>query len=73
MKLVYGAMVDANPTDKVIQLKSLETHYQMLQMVKQIVFIPFEATKPLAEGLGAMTEMLKDGKSRNTNNENTNK
>ena len=71
VKLVYGAMVDANPTDKVIQLKSLETLSNVANGEANKVFIPFEATKPLA-GLGAMTEMLKDSKS-NTNNENTNK
>lgn len=71
VKLVYGAMVDANPTDKVIQLKSLETLSNVANGEANKVFIPFEATKPLA-GLGAMTEMLKDGKS-NTNNENNNK
>ena len=64
-------MVDANPTDKVIQLKSLETLSNVANGEANKVFIPFEATKPLA-GLGAMTEMLKDSKS-NTNNENTNK
>lgn len=71
VKLVYGAMVDANPTDKVIQLKSLETLSNVANGEANKVFIPFEATKPLV-GLGAMTEMLKDGKS-NTNNENNNK
>ena len=70
VKLVYGAMVEANPTDKVIQLKSLETLANVANGEANNVFIPFEATKPLA-GLGAMTEMLKDGK-QNTNNENNN-
>ena len=70
VKLVYGAMVEANPTDKVIQLKSLETLANVANGEANKVFIPFEATKPLA-GLGAMTEMLKDGK-QNTNNENNN-
>ena len=70
VKLVYGAMVEANPTDKVIQLKSLETLANVANGEANKVFIPFEATKPLV-GLGAMTEMLKDGK-QNTNNENNN-
>ena len=70
VKLVYGAMVEANPTDKVIQLKSLETLANVANGEANKVFIPFEATKPLT-GLGAMTEMLKDGK-QNTNNENNN-
>ena len=63
-------MVVAKPTDKLIQLKSLETLANVANGEANKVFIPFEATKPLA-GLGAMTEMLKDGK-QNTNNENNN-
>ena len=67
VKLVYGAMVDANPTDKVIQLKSLETLSNVANGEANKVFIPFEATKPLAS-LGAMSEMLKDNKTEHTNN-----
>ena len=70
VKLVYGAMVEANPTDKVIQLKSLETLANVANGEANKLFIHIEATKPLS-GLGAMTEMLKDGK-QNTNNENNN-
>lgn len=69
-KVAAAKAEEANPTDKVIQLKSLETLANVANGEANKVFIPFEATKPLA-GLGAMTEMLKDGK-QNTNNENNN-
>jgi regulator of protease activity HflC (stomatin/prohibitin superfamily) len=60
VKLVYGAMMKANPDDRLVQLKSLETLKEVANGDANKVFIPFEATAPLA-GLGAMTEVLKDG------------
>ena len=59
VRLVYGAMMKANPSEKVIQLKSLETLSNVANGDANKVFIPFEATAPLAS-LGAMKEMFKD-------------
>lgn len=59
VKLIYGAMMKANPDEKLIQLKSLETLKYVANGDANKVFIPFEATAPLA-GLGAMKEMFKD-------------
>lgn len=59
VKLIYGAMMKANPDEKLIQLKSLETLKDVANGDANKVFIPFEATAPLA-GLGAMKEMFKD-------------
>ena len=56
VKMVYGAMMKANPNEKVVQLKSLETLNDVAHGEANKVFIPFEATSTLAS-LGAMTEM----------------
>lgn len=61
VKLVYGAMMKANPDEKLVQLKSLETLKDVANGDANKVFIPFEATAPLA-GLGAMKEMFTDSK-----------
>lgn len=58
VKLVYGAMMNANPNDKIVQLKSLETLSNVANGEANKVFIPFDATSPLA-GLGLAGEMLK--------------
>jgi len=59
VKLIYGAMMSANPSEKVIQLKSLETLKDVANGEANKVFIPFEATSQLAS-LGAMKEMVVD-------------
>jgi len=59
VKLVYGAMMKAHPSDKLVQLKSLETLGRVADGKGNKVFIPFEATKSLAS-LGAMKEVIKD-------------
>ena len=59
VKLVYGAMMKAHPSDKLVQLKSLETLGKVADGKGNKVFIPFEATKSLAR-LGAMKEVIKD-------------
>jgi regulator of protease activity HflC (stomatin/prohibitin superfamily) len=59
VKLVYGAMMKAHPSDKLVQLKSLETLGKVADGKGNKVFIPFEATKSLAS-LGAMKEVIKD-------------
>lgn len=62
VKLVYGAMMKAHPSDKLVQLKSLETLGKVADGKGNKVFIPFEATKSLAS-LGAMKEVIKDDES----------
>jgi len=59
VKLVYGAMMKANPDEKLVQLKSLETLKEVADGESNKVFIPFDATSSLA-GLGAMKEIIKD-------------
>lgn len=64
VKMVYGAMMKANPDEKLVQLKSLETLKDVANGESNKVFIPFDATSSLAS-LGAMKEMLKDDKQPN--------
>ena len=66
VKLVYGAMMKANPDDKLVQLKSLEALKDVSKGEANKVFIPFEATQALS-AIGAAADMLND------KNENKNK
>ena len=59
IEVVYGAIKNANPDDKLVQLKALEALKEVSKGEANKVFIPFEATKTLA-GLGAMAEVKKD-------------
>ena len=61
VQMVYGAMMKANPDERVVQLKSLETLKDVANGDANKVFIPYEATGTLA-GLGAMAESMKDAK-----------
>ncbi len=61
VELVYGAIKNAAPDDKLIQLKSLETLKEVAHGEANKVFIPFEATKALSS-LGSIKEVLKEGK-----------
>ncbi len=61
VKMVYGAMMKANPDETLVQLKSLETLKDVANGEANKVFIPFEATSSLAS-LGALSETLKDNK-----------
>ncbi len=64
VKLVYGAMMKANPDDKLVQLKSLEALKDVANGEANKVFIPFEATSALS-AIGAATELLHDKKEEN--------
>ena len=64
VKLVYGAMMKANPDDKLIQLKSLEALKDVANGEANKVFIPFEATSALSS-IGAAAEMLNEKKEEN--------
>lgn len=70
VKLVYGAMMKAHPSDKLVQLKSLETLGKVADGKGNKVFIPFEATKSLAS-LGAMKEVIKDDEAGETQVDNS--
>lgn len=59
IKMVYEAMKNAAPDDKLVQLKSLEALEEVAKGEANKVFIPFEATSALSS-LGAIKEVLKD-------------
>ncbi len=61
IKLVYEAIKNANPDEKLVQLKSLEALEKVADGEANKVFIPFEATSALSS-LGAIKEVLKDNK-----------
>lgn len=58
---VYDAMKKAEPTEKLVQLKSLEALEEVAKGEANKVFIPFEATTALST-LGTMAEAVKDNK-----------
>ena len=59
VKLVYGAIMKANPDEKLVQLKSLEALKDVANGEANKVFIPFEATGALS-AIGAAADMLND-------------
>ena len=59
--MVYSAIKDANPDDKLVQLKSLEALKEVANGDANKIFIPFEATSALSS-LGAITDVIKDEK-----------
>lgn len=61
--MVYEAMMKANPNEKLVQLKSLETLKEVANGEANKVFIPFEATNTLSS-LGAIKEVLKEDKKK---------
>lgn len=61
IEMVYNAIKESHPDDKLVQLKSLEALEKVADGESNKVFIPFEATGALA-GLGAVKEILKDDK-----------
>ncbi len=61
IQMVYDAMKNANPDEKLVQLKSLEALEEVAKGEANKVFIPFEATGALSS-LGAAKEILKDDK-----------
>ena len=48
IELVYGAIKDAKPDDKLVAIKSLEALEKVADGQANKVFIPFDATKTLA-------------------------
>ena len=63
IQMVYDAIKDADPDEKLVQLKSLEALEEVAKGDANKIFIPFEATSTLA-GLGAMKEALTDNNKR---------
>ena len=61
ISMVYEAMMNSNPNDKLVQLKSLETLKEVANGEANKVFIPFEATSALSS-IGAVAEVLKKDK-----------
>ena len=58
---VYAAIKNANPDEKLVQLKTLEALKEAANGEANKVFIPFDATGALS-GLGAAAEVLKEKK-----------
>ena len=63
IQMEYEAMMKANPDEKLVQLKSLETLKEVANGEANKVFIPFEATSTLSS-LGAIKEVLKEEKKK---------
>ncbi len=61
--MVYDAIMQAKPDEKLVQLKSLEALKEVANGDANKVFIPFEATSALSS-LGAAAEMFKNDKRR---------
>ena len=59
IELVYGAIKNANPDDKLVAIKTLESLEKVADGKANKVFIPFDATKALA-GLGSLKEITKE-------------
>ena len=59
IELVYEAIKNSDPDEKLIQLKSLETLQEVAKGDANKVFIPFEATSTLSS-LGAIKDVMKD-------------
>ena len=63
IQMVYEAIKNANPDDKLVQLKSLEALERVADGEANKVFIPFEATSALSS-LGTIKEVMKDEKKK---------
>ncbi len=61
IQMVYEAIKNADPDEKLVQLKSLEALEKVAEGEANKVFIPFEATSALSS-LGAIKEVMKDEK-----------
>ena len=59
IEVVYGAIKNSQPDDKLVALKTLESLEKVADGQANKIFIPFEATKALA-GLGSLKEITKE-------------
>ena len=57
----YDAIKEANPDDKLVQLKSLEALEEVAKGDANKIFIPFEATSALSS-LGSIKDVMSDDK-----------
>lgn len=57
IEMVYGAIKNSKPDEKLIEIKALETLQKVSEGSANKVFIPFEATKTLSS-LGAVKEVF---------------
>jgi regulator of protease activity HflC (stomatin/prohibitin superfamily) len=63
IQLVYDAIKQANPDEKLVQIKSLETLQEVAKGEANKIFIPFEATSALSS-LGAMKDVVTEKKDK---------
>ena len=63
IQMVYEAIKNSNPDDKLVQIKSLEALQEVAKGEANKIFIPFEATSALSS-LGALTDVIKDKKKK---------
>lgn len=61
IQMVYDAIKEANPDDKLVQLKSLEALEEVAKGDANKIFIPFEATSVLSS-LGSIKDVMSDDK-----------
>ena len=61
IQMVYEAIKNADPDEKLVQLKSLEALQEVAKGEANKIFIPFEATSTLSS-LGAIKDVIKDNK-----------
>lgn len=61
ISMVYDAIKQSNPDEKLVQLKSLEALQEIAKGEANKIFIPFEATQTLSS-LGAAAEAVKTAK-----------
>lgn len=59
IEVVYGAIKNSQPDDKLVAIKTLESLEKVADGQANKVFIPFDATKALA-GLGSLKEITKE-------------
>ena len=61
IQMVYEAIKNANPDDKLVQIKALEALKEAAAGPANKIFIPFDATKALSS-LGSLADVAKDEK-----------
>ena len=63
IQMVYDAIKQSDPDEKLVQLKSLEALQEVAKGEANKIFIPFEATSALSS-LGAVKDVLTDKKTK---------
>ena len=66
VEMVYTAIKEADPDEKLVQIKSLEALKEIADGDANKIFIPFEATSTLSS-LGAITDIVKEKKEKKNN------